>query len=91
MPHLMNCSHSSDGWCLKCVKELWEEHNGPHVFKVYKIEIRHKSDNVISLKRLYESKEQYEKWMKKHKRRYGKQYYTFDGFVIESSGWRKIE
>lgn len=25
MPHLMNCSHSPDGWCLECVKELWEE------------------------------------------------------------------
>lgn len=25
MPHLMNCSHSEEGWCLSCVKELWEE------------------------------------------------------------------
>lgn len=25
MPHLMNCSHSEDGWCLDCVKALWEE------------------------------------------------------------------
>ena len=25
MPHLMNCSHSGDGWCLDCVKELWDE------------------------------------------------------------------
>lgn len=25
MPHLMNCSHSEDGWCLKCVKEQWQE------------------------------------------------------------------
>jgi len=25
MPHLMNCLHSEDGWCLDCVKELWEE------------------------------------------------------------------
>jgi len=24
MPHLMNCLHSEDGWCLDCVKELWE-------------------------------------------------------------------
>ena len=24
MPHLMNCSHSETGWCLRCVKELWE-------------------------------------------------------------------
>jgi hypothetical protein len=22
MPHLMNCPHSADGWCLDCVKEL---------------------------------------------------------------------
>ena len=22
MPHLMNCAHSEDGWCLECVKEL---------------------------------------------------------------------
>lgn len=25
MPHLMNCNHSDDGWCLECVRELWEE------------------------------------------------------------------
>lgn len=25
MPHLMNCQHSTDGWCLECVKELQEE------------------------------------------------------------------
>jgi len=25
MPHLMNCPHKDDGWCLACVKELWEE------------------------------------------------------------------
>jgi hypothetical protein len=24
MPHLMNCVHSDDGWCLDCVKKLWE-------------------------------------------------------------------
>lgn len=22
MPHLMNCRHSEDGWCLECVKGL---------------------------------------------------------------------
>ena len=22
MPHLMNCGHSSDGWCLECVGRL---------------------------------------------------------------------
>ena len=22
IPHLMNCSHSGDGWCLDCVAEL---------------------------------------------------------------------
>jgi hypothetical protein len=22
MPHLMNCPHSAEGWCLDCVKEL---------------------------------------------------------------------
>lgn len=25
MPHLMNCRHSEDGWCLACVKEQYEE------------------------------------------------------------------
>lgn len=25
MPHLMNCGHSDDGWCLDCVKAQWEE------------------------------------------------------------------
>jgi len=29
MPHLMNCSHSEDGWCLGCVTALWDEYNGP--------------------------------------------------------------
>lgn len=24
MPHLMNCDHSDDGWCLDCVKKLWD-------------------------------------------------------------------
>ena len=24
MPHLMNCSHFGDGWCLECVKKLHE-------------------------------------------------------------------
>jgi hypothetical protein len=24
MPHLSNCPHSADGWCLPCVGELWE-------------------------------------------------------------------
>lgn len=27
MPHLMNCPHSHEGWCINCVKELWEEYN----------------------------------------------------------------
>ena len=22
MPHLMNCEHSSDGWCLDCVEKM---------------------------------------------------------------------
>lgn len=22
MPHLMNCSHQGEGWCLKCVKRM---------------------------------------------------------------------
>lgn len=25
MPHLMNCDHSEEGWCLGCVKALWEK------------------------------------------------------------------
>jgi hypothetical protein len=25
MPHLMNCDHSEEGWCLGCVKKQWEE------------------------------------------------------------------
>lgn len=33
MPHLQNCSHSKDGWCLNCVKELWEYHNNPFLGK----------------------------------------------------------
>ena len=22
MPHLMNCNHQDEGWCLDCVKEM---------------------------------------------------------------------
>lgn len=25
MPHLMNCPHSKDGWCLACVAELHKD------------------------------------------------------------------
>lgn len=25
MPHLMNCEHSESGWCIPCVKRLYEE------------------------------------------------------------------
>lgn len=25
MPHLMNCRHSEDGWCLACVEKLQHE------------------------------------------------------------------
>ena len=25
MPHLMNCDHQDDGWCLACVKAQWRE------------------------------------------------------------------
>ena len=25
MPHLMNCDHQGDGWCLDCVKAQWQE------------------------------------------------------------------
>lgn len=25
MPHLMNCAHSQEGWCLDCVAKQWEE------------------------------------------------------------------
>ena len=25
MPHLQNCDHSDDGWCLDCVKTLYDE------------------------------------------------------------------
>jgi len=25
MPHLMNCSHDGDGWCLSCVGKLHDE------------------------------------------------------------------
>ena len=31
MPHLMNCDHSDDGWCLDCVKEL---HDKPTIFQL---------------------------------------------------------
>ncbi len=26
MPHLINCDHSDDGWCLDCVKRLHDEY-----------------------------------------------------------------
>ena len=27
MPHLMNCPHIGDGWCLSCVSELQMKQN----------------------------------------------------------------
>ena len=33
MPHLMNCSHSPDGWCLDCVKEEWDKNHPPQCHK----------------------------------------------------------
>lgn len=30
MPHLMNCMHSEDGWCLDCVKEMHDESERLH-------------------------------------------------------------
>lgn len=27
MPHLENCQHSDDGWCLACVEKQWHELN----------------------------------------------------------------
>jgi len=25
MPHLMNCGHSEEGWCLDCVKDMGDK------------------------------------------------------------------
>jgi hypothetical protein len=25
MPHLMNCDHDEEGWCLSCVKQMHDE------------------------------------------------------------------
>lgn len=38
MPHLMNCSHSDSGWCLDCVKELYDSFSGMSVEKLDMIE-----------------------------------------------------
>lgn len=35
MPHLSNCPHQGDGWCLNCVKELYEK---TEIFKGIKVE-----------------------------------------------------
>ena len=35
MPHLMNCGHKNDGWCLECVRELWDEK------EVYRLNAEH--------------------------------------------------
>jgi len=29
IPHLMNCPHSPDGWCLDCVKKYVEQAQQP--------------------------------------------------------------
>lgn len=29
MPHLMNCAHDENGWCLDCVEELWSKTQTP--------------------------------------------------------------
>lgn len=33
MPHLMNCPHSDEGWCLDCVKKLHDEKESKKVEK----------------------------------------------------------
>ena len=25
IPHLMNCPHMDDGWCLDCVRQMYDE------------------------------------------------------------------
>lgn len=39
MPHLMNCSHDSDGWCLDCVQAMGEENINLTVEKMELVEI----------------------------------------------------
>ena len=31
MPHLMNCPHSAEGWCLECVKGLQSQLYGHQI------------------------------------------------------------
>jgi hypothetical protein len=42
MPHLTNCAHSPDGWCLNCVKELHEKLEKQ--FEVFKLLFGHAKD-----------------------------------------------
>lgn len=44
MPYLMNCQHQEDGWCLPCVKHLWEdleELNSKYHLKLDRIAAQH--------------------------------------------------
>lgn len=49
MPHLMNCPHSEEGWCLDCVKELWDEHNGPDRTNIHTIEVQVEAPNDFNV------------------------------------------
>lgn len=43
MPHLMNCSHSCDGWCLECVKDMQNKYELSIVNEKQKLLQRYKA------------------------------------------------
>jgi len=53
MPHLINCPHSDDSWCLTCVKELYEETERMND------EIRKKNELIIKLSKYLNNCEEY--------------------------------
>ena len=45
----MNCDHSGDGWCLDCVKALWDESHATPRYQHTEEELRFVSDILALL------------------------------------------
>lgn len=55
MPHLMNCDHSEEGWCLGCVKKLHDDKEYA-MFQQLEIAIRQKRAVMRLCRELWQSR-----------------------------------
>lgn len=53
MPHLMNCSHSGEGWCIPCVKEAHEKYQ-KNIVK-FMFENEQKDETIANLEKELDS------------------------------------